>query len=139
MLNNLFFKNNRQEEVVEENESSAIGDWFEENNNKDDLAIDLYQTEENIIVKAAMAGVKPEDLKISLHNDLLTIKGSRQEENDWSKREYLYQECLWNSFSRSLILPHEVDSEKIEADLKDGVLTITLHKINRSNIQVTIK
>jgi HSP20 family protein len=138
MLNNLFSKNNRQE-IVEENDSSAIGDWFEENNNKGDLAVDLYQTEEDVIVKTAIAGVKPENLKISLHNDLLTIKGFRQEESDWSKREYLYQECLWNSFSRSLIIPHEVDSEKIEANLENGVLTITLHKINRSNVQVTIK
>jgi HSP20 family protein len=103
------------------------------------LSIDVYQTDQNIIVKSTIAGVKPEDLKILLHNDLLTIKGSRHSGQEIKDDDYLYQECYWGSFSRSIILPAEVDNKKVEAELENGVLTITLYKSTPGKIEVVVK
>ncbi len=140
MLNNLFSKKDLK--IADTTDSSSIGDWLEdleERGESGQLLIDVYQTEKKIIIRSAISGVKPENLKISLHNDLLSINGFRQKEQEVSEREYLYQECYWGSFSRSLILPHEVDSKKIEALLEDGILTITLYKSNAQDFQITVK
>ena len=94
------------------------------------LAIDVYQTQEELVVQSAIAGVKPEDLEIFLERDILTIKGVRQkpfEENG----DYFTQECYWGPFSREVILPVEVDPDKVEATMKEGILTIRIPKILR--------
>lgn len=92
------------------------------------LNIDMYQTKDNVIIKSTVAGVRPEDLDITVANDVLTIKGSRKREEEVSQDDYFYQECYWGSFSRSVIVPVDIDSEHIEADLKDGMLTIIVPK-----------
>lgn len=139
MLNNLFAKKNQ--DMTREADSSALGDWFQEQEKDKDnqLAIDLYQTDSNIIIKSIVPGLKPENLKISLHNDLLTIKGSIPERDNVSEDNYFYKECYWGPFSRSLILPHEVDSSNIEASLEDGILTIVLRKTNNHSLEITIR
>jgi HSP20 family protein len=96
------------------------------------LSIDVYETEKNIFVKSTIAGVKPDDLDITMDNDMLTIRGKRHDEAEKEGRDYLYQECYWGSFSRSVILPVEVDSKKIDASLENGVLTVTLKKIKKA-------
>lgn len=103
------------------------------------LSIDVFQNENKIIIKSTIAGVKPEDLKISLHHDLLTIKGSRESEKNIKEENYLFRECYWGSFSRSIILPSEVDEKRVEAELENGVLTITLHKTDPGRIEVKVK
>jgi HSP20 family protein len=97
------------------------------------LSLDVYETEKTIVVRSTIAGVKPDDLDITIDHDMLTIRGQRKEECEEKGREYLYRECYWGSFSRSVILPVEVDEKKIDATLEAGVLTITLKKIKKSN------
>lgn len=92
------------------------------------LNIDMYQTKDNVIVKSTIAGVRPEDIDITVANDMLTIKGARRREEHVSEDDYFYQECYWGNFSRSVIIPVDIDSEHIEADLKDGMLTVVVPK-----------
>jgi len=92
------------------------------------LNIDMYQTKDNVIIKSTIAGVRPEDIDITVANDMVTIKGSRKKEEAISQDDYFYQECYWGSFSRSVIIPVDIDSEEIEADLKDGILTVIIPK-----------
>lgn len=92
------------------------------------LNIDMYQTKDNVIVKSTIAGVRPEDIDITVANDMLTIKGARRREEHVSEDDYFYQECYWGNFSRSVIIPVDIDSEHIEADLKDGILTVVVPK-----------
>lgn len=103
------------------------------------LAVDVYQTESELVIQSAIAGVKPEELDISVEGDLVIIKGERKrplEENE----DYFSQECYWGSFSRKIILPVEVDPGRIDASLKNGILTIRIPKILREKkMKVTIK
>jgi HSP20 family protein len=136
-----FNKKNTRPATIRENSESSISEWlnYEENETEGQLAIDVFQTNKKIIIKSTIAGVKPEDLKIALHNDLLTIKGQRSVKEDIKEEDYLYRECYWGSFSRSIILPAEVDNKRVEAELENGVLTITLYKNYPSQIEVKVK
>lgn len=92
------------------------------------LNIDMYQTKDNVIIKSTIAGVRPQDIDITVANDMVSIKGERTKEENIAQDDYFYQECYWGSFSRSVIVPVDIDSEHIEADLKDGILTIIIPK-----------
>mgnify|MGYP002413107807 FL=1 len=92
------------------------------------LNIDMYQTKDNVIIKSTIAGVRPDDIDITAANDMVTISGSRRREEKISDDDYFYQECYWGGFSRSVIVPVDIDSEQIEADLKDGILTVVVPK-----------
>lgn len=92
------------------------------------LTIDVFQTDEDIVIKSTIAGVNPEDLDVSINNDMVTIKGERKFEEEVSEENFYYQECYWGGFSRSVVLPVDVIAEKIEASLKNGILTIKLPK-----------
>lgn len=95
------------------------------------LTIDLYQTADEIILESPIAGVKAEDLDISITNESVTVSGTREKERRIKEEDYFYQETYWGKFSRSIILPQEVDAEKSEASVKNGVLIIRLPKLNR--------
>ena len=95
------------------------------------LTIDVYQTPTEVIVESPIAGVKPEDLDISITTETVAIKGKREREEHVRAEDYVYQECYWGRFFRSVVLPTEVDAEKAEANIKNGVLTIHLPKLNR--------
>jgi len=94
------------------------------------LAIDVYQTKNELVVQSAIAGVKPENLDISLERDVLTIKGIRQKPLE-ETGDYFAQECYWGPFSREVILPVEIDPGRVEATMKEGILTIRIPKIER--------
>lgn len=96
------------------------------------LAVDVIDGDKDVTVRSAIAGVKPENLDVVVHNDVLTIRGNRAEERRETRGRYVVKECHWGMFSRSIILPSEVDSDHINATIKNGVLTITLPKIERS-------
>lgn len=103
------------------------------------LTIDVYQTDTDIVIKSTIAGVKPEDLDVSINNDMLTVRGERKNDEQVPEENYYYQECYWGTFSRSVILPVDVVSDKIEASMKNGILTVRMPKAasNRSKkIQV---
>lgn len=100
------------------------------------LTIDVYQTANDIIVKSTIAGVKPEDLDVSINNDMLTIKGVRKNDARVKPEDYYYQECYWGPFSRSVILPVDVETDNIKAELANGILTITLPKASKAKTKV---
>ncbi len=96
------------------------------------LTIDVYQTDEDIIIKSTIAGVTPEDIDITIDNDMVIIKGERKNCTTAREEDYYYQECYWGSFSRSVILPCDIEADKIQAELKNGILTVTLPKAHKS-------
>jgi len=97
------------------------------------LSIDMYQTEDEVVIKAPVAGVNPDDLEISVTEDFVTIKGKRHEEHKSESDNYFIKECYWGSFSRSQSLPVSVIAEKAEASIsKKGILTIRVPKAVKS-------
>ena len=101
------------------------------------LAVDVFETERELIIKSAIAGVRTEHLEVFVHNDMLTLRGQRKEEVEPGAVP-LVRECHWGSFSRSIILPTEIDADHISAALKDGVLTVRLPKVERSR-KISVK
>lgn len=99
------------------------------------LTIDVYQTDNDIVIVSTIAGVTAKDLDVSITNDMVTISGERKNSVKVKQENYFYQECYWGPFSRSVILPIDVDAEKSAAELKDGVLTITLPKSEKVKIK----
>jgi len=95
------------------------------------LTIDVYQTPNEIVVESAIAGVKPEDIDIDVSSDSVTIRGERKHEEKIDEEDYFYQECYWGRFSRSVILPEEVDPDGATVNFKNGVLTVKLPKMSR--------
>jgi len=106
--------------------------WLEEDYEEGQLSVDVYQTKDAIVIKSTIAGVRPEDIDISINNDMVTIKGKRELESTISEDDYFYQECYWGGFSRSIILPVEIIADKVNASLKNGVLTISLPKAKKA-------
>lgn len=92
------------------------------------LTIDVYQTNDDIVIKSTIAGVKPENLDVNINNDMVTIRGERQQDEEIPGDNYYYQECYWGPFSRSVILPVEIVADKAEATMKNGILTLRLPK-----------
>ncbi len=97
-----------------------------------ELAIDLYETKDKLVLQAVVGGLKAEDLDISIANDLISIKGERQREENDTIEKFYYQECFWGPFSRSVVLPQEVNADKAKASLKNGLLTIVLPKLEKA-------
>ncbi len=105
-----------------------------------ELMVDVYQTKNNLVIQSAIAGIKPENLEVSIENDALIIKGVRKKIEGEEEKNYFYQECYWGSFSRQIILPVEVDPSRAEAVMNQGVLTIRIPKIEREKKRkITIK
>lgn len=105
------------------------------------LTVDVYETDKNIVVRSAVAGVKPEDLDISVENDVLIIKGEREEAKGGEEENvnnYYHQECYWGKFSREIVLPEEVDFSKIEATMKDGILIVRIPKVGADKKKIKI-
>ena len=97
------------------------------------LTLDVYETKDNFVIQSTVAGVKPEDLDISIEGDLVSIRGTRQRSTEEQEEgKYLYQECYWGEFSREVILPEEVDAQKAEAKIKDGILTLKIPKARKT-------
>ena len=104
------------------------------------LTIDVYQTPSEIVIKSTIAGVNHEDIDISITNDMVTIKGKREKDEDTQEEDYYYQECYWGPFSRSVILPVDVEAERAAASMKNGILTIRLPKVEKVKTRkITVK
>ncbi len=97
-----------------------------------ELSVDVYQTPNEIIIESMLAGVKPEDLQISITRDMVTIKGRRDGNTQITDDDYFYKELYWGSFSRSILLPHEIEIEGVEAVEKHGLLIIRLPKVDKA-------
>lgn len=124
----------KTKEEKEENNflEETKNNWIENDYEEGQLSIDVYETDKTIVIKSTIAGVKPDNIDITIDGDMLTIRGERKEENEEADKKYLYKECYWGSFSRSVILPCEVDNKKIDAVLENGILTIELKKISQT-------
>jgi HSP20 family protein len=109
---------------------------YDEDSIEGQLALDVYQTDKYIVILAPVAGVKLEDMTVEITDDVLTIKGHRQYEQTVEEENYFTQECFWGDFSRSIVLPASVDSNKISASFKDGVLKIEIPKIEKARSKV---
>lgn len=96
------------------------------------LPVDVHQTAGDIIVRAFVAGVRPDELNISISRDMVEIEGSRMERDQTSGSDYFTRELFWGSFSRAIMLPQEVDVEASSASAKDGLLTIILPKLDKA-------
>jgi len=102
------------------------------------LVVDLYEKESDLIIESTIAGVKTEDIDITVEPDLIVIRGERKKEED-KEKNYYYQECFWGKFSRTLVLPHPIKPEKVKANLKNGILTITLPIAAEKNPDIKIE
>jgi HSP20 family protein len=105
--------------------------WMEAENEEAELTVDVYQTPTEIIVQTMIAGVKPEDLELTITREMLTIRGKREESRIIDEENYFTKELYWGSFSRTILLPQEVEPEETEAIEKHGLLTVRLEKIDR--------
>ena len=96
------------------------------------LTVDVFQTDSEIIIQSTVAGVRPDELDVQITRDMVTIRGKRDQGREITKDDYFYQELYWGSFSRSILLPSEVDVDESEATLKNGLLTVRLPKLDRN-------
>ncbi len=110
-------------------------EWDEEEAVPGQLAVDVYETKEKLVVKARTAGVNKSDLDVSIADNTLSIRGTLSAGNEEDVINYFVQECYWGEFSRSLALPIAVKEDEIEAVLKDGVLTISFTKVKQDTVK----
>ncbi len=113
--------------------------WIEEENEELELTVDVYQTAGDIILQTMVAGVKPDDLELTIARDMVTIRGKREENRNIDEDNYFIKELYWGKFSRTILLPQEVEPEEVEATEKHGLLTIKIQKVDkekRSSIKV---
>ena len=103
--------------------------WIEEENNEGQLTVDMCQTKKDIIIRTIVAGVKPENLDISINRDMITIRGERHKEKT-GEDDYFHEELYWGVFSRAILLPQEIDVDAANASIQNGLLTITMPKID---------
>ena len=100
-----------------------------------ELTVDIYDTGDSIVIQSTVAGVKPEDLDVSITSDTVTIRGRRERQEQVHEENYYYKELFWGTFSRSVILPEEIEDDAAEATLKHGLLSIRLPKKRRGVVQ----
>lgn len=100
-----------------------------------ELTVDIYDKGDDIVIQSTVAGVKPEDLDVSITNDTVTIRGRRERGEEIKEDNYYYKELFWGTFSRSVILPEEIEEDMAEATLKHGLLSIRLPKKKRGVVQ----
>lgn len=118
--------------AISQTNNEPDSSWQE---NEDDfpgqLAVDVYETDEKLVIKARTAGVNKEDLDVSISDGILTISGTLSSGDESHVSNWHIQECYWGQFSRTLALPVTVKEDEVEAVLKDGVLTISFNKIKQ--------
>ena len=104
---------------------------IEEEEAEGQLTVDVYQTPDEIVIRALVAGVRPDDLDVSITRDMVTIRGKREEGREVTDDNYFYRELYWGGFTRTILLPQEVEVESAQASEKHGLLTIRLPKIDK--------
>ena len=115
--------------------AAPADEWDEDEAVPGQLAVDVYETKESLVVKARTAGVNKNELDVSISDNQLTIHGTLSAGNEDGVENYFLQECYWGEFSRTIALPVPVKEEEIEAVLKDGVLTISFGKVKQDTVK----
>ena len=121
--------------------SAKAAKTWDDDGTEGQLTVDVYQTPEEIVIESAIAGVKPEDIDVNVTSDSISIRGARRREKKVEDEDYIYQECYWGKFARSIILPQEIDPENADVSFKNGILTVRLPKKNTKksrNLRVRI-
>jgi len=106
--------------------------WMDEEPEEGQLTVDVYETATDVVIKTMVAGVKPDDLDISITREMVTIRGKREEDRTVSSEDYFHRELYWGAFSRTIVLPKEVDIEEAEAIEKYGLLILKLPKLDKN-------
>jgi len=117
-----------------EHDQDTDGAWQEDvaqTQEEGELPIDMYQTGDKVVIRALIAGVSPDDLDIAITRDMVTIKGSREEDRESPDEDYYHRELYWGGFSRTILLPEEIRIDEAEAKEKHGLLEITLPKVDK--------
>lgn len=123
------FKRTKVKKVADKEMDTSQGKWFE---SEGKLMVDVYETNSYVVVEAPIAGTKIDNFDIFIENDILEIKGTRENPNkNKVKRKYFFKECYWGVFSRKIILPKEVDNSRVKASIKEGIITIKLPKLEK--------
>jgi len=124
---------------IETDKLSSLMEADEEGDGQ--LTVDIFDNGDYIVIQSAVAGVDPENLDVAFHDGMITIRGRRERMSEAKEENYYYKELYWGTFSRSVVLPGEVDIEKAEATLKNGILTVRLpkkDKIRQQKIKVKV-
>ena len=127
------------EEHDEVPDEKQTANWMETENDEAELAVDVYQTPTDIVIQTFVAGVRPENLDLTIARDTITISGKREENRNVGEDNYFIKELYWGKFSRTISLPQEIEPEEAEATERHGLLTIRLEKIDKdkkTNIKV---
>lgn len=120
----------------QQQQAAPADEWdVEEDAVPGQLAVDVYETREKLVVKARTAGVNKHDLDVSISDNTLSIRGTLSAGNEEDVENYFVQECYWGEFSRSIALPVPVKEDEIEAVLKDGVLTVSFTKVKQDTVK----
>jgi len=129
-------KNSAQEAPLQES-PHAPHHWslFEEGH----LLVDMFETPDAVVVRSFVAGVEPEDIEISMHNDMLTVRGRRHDVEEIHDDRFFHRECYWGTFSRSVIIPRPIDNEAVRALFKNGVVTIILPKKDTTEPPISLE
>jgi HSP20 family protein len=129
-----------EDESMPMEESVTTDEWEEDEAVPGQLAVDVYETKEKLVVKARTAGVNKHDLDVSIADNTLSVRGTLSAGSEEGVENYFVQECYWGEFSRSIALPVPVKEDEIEAVLKDGVLTISFTKLKQDTVKkITIQ
>ena len=130
--NDILLAPSRKSRTEKSNRSDEEGSWIEEEMEKDaELTVDVYQTNEMIVIKSMIAGVRPEDLDVTITRDMITVRGKREEERVARDEDYFHRELYWGSFSRTIQLAEEIDVDEAEAVEKHGLLILKLPKLDK--------
>jgi len=134
LTNSVSLPNETENDFPETKEENWVNNTPEEG----ELNVDVYQNQNEIIIKTMVAGVKPEDLDVAISRDMVTLKGKRENERTVADDDYFHRELYWGSFSRTVVLPQEIDVDAAEAIEKHGLLIIRLPKLDK-NRQTRLK
>jgi HSP20 family protein len=127
-----------QDEAENELPEGRGENWIANSPEEGELNVDVYQNPNEIVIKTMVAGVKPEDLDVAISRDMVTVKGKRENEKMIADDDYFHKELYWGSFSRTIVLPEEIDVDSAEAVEKHGLLIIRLPKLDK-NRQTRLK
>lgn len=125
-----------EEEAVKTTIKSGHGNaWMPEETDEGQLTVDVYQNGNEIVLQTMVAGVAPENLNISITRDMVTIKGRRDAPSNITNENYFNKELYWGSFSRTVLLPQEIEPEEAEATQRHGLLTLRLPKVDKEKVR----
>ena len=122
----------------EKKEEAGQEEWMSDTS-QGQLVVDIYEKDEALIIESTIAGVKAQDIDITIEPDLIVIRGERKKSKKAENRRYYYQECFWGKFSRTLVLPFPIKPDQVKANFRNGMLIISLPKVEEKSKQVQIK